>query len=157
MEVLFQSLEGADPHAAGLALLQRICGTPLPAILRTERGKPYFPDDPREFSISHTKKHVFCAVSAHPIGIDAEEADRPVNLALAEKILSPEEYVQFQRASDPRRALLTFWVLKEAAAKCSGEGLRGYPNGTNFSLHDPRVQEIDGCLVAIIEDTSKTR
>ena len=40
---------------------------------------------------------------------------------------------------------------KEAAAKLSGEGLRGYPNHTNFSLDDPRVQQIDGCLVAVIE------
>lgn len=157
MELQFQPLNGEDPHAAGLALLQRLCGDPLPTILRTEQGKPYFPNDPRNFSISHTKKHVFCAISDHPIGIDAEEADRSINLKLAEKILSPAEYDQYRCAPDPRMALLTFWVLKEAAAKCSGEGLRGYPNNTNFSLHDPRVREIDGCLVAVIEDISKTR
>ena len=50
-----------------------------------------------------------------------------------------------------RRALLTFWVLKEAQVKRTGDGLRGYPNGTDFSLNDPRVTEMDGCLVAVIE------
>ena len=35
----------------------------------------------------------------------------------------------------------------------SGEGLRGYPNGTNFALDDPRVQELSGCLVAVIEES----
>ena len=75
-----------------------------------------------------------------------------MNLALAEKILSPAEKVRYNAATDKRRALLTFWVLKEAAAKCSGEGLRGYPNHTDFSPDDPRVTEIDGCLVAIIEE-----
>jgi threonine dehydrogenase-like Zn-dependent dehydrogenase len=89
------------------------------------------------------------------VGISGRSADTVMNrarLALAEKILSPAEKARFEAATDKRRALLTFWVLKEAAAKCSGEGLRGYPNHTDFSPDDPRVTEIDGCLVAIIEE-----
>ena len=126
-------------------------GKPMPPIAVTERGKPYFPHSDLHFSISHSKGHVFCALSHNPIGIDAEEADREISLALGKKILSQWEYAQWQRATDPRKALLTFWVLKEALAKCTGEGLRGYPNHTNFTLEDPRVQQISGCLVAVIE------
>jgi phosphopantetheinyl transferase len=48
--------------------------------------------------------------------------------------------------------LLTFWVLKEAEAKLSGQGLKGYPNHTNFSLEDPRVTQMEGCLVAVMEE-----
>ena len=144
-----------EGHEAGRKLLeQMVCGytgQPMPPIAVTERRKPYFPGSDLHFSISHSKGHVFCALSRSPIGIDAEEADRPISSALAEKILSPGEYAQWQRAADPRKALLTFWVLKEARAKCTGEGLRGYPNDTNFSLDDPRVQQIGGCLVAVIE------
>ena len=114
-------------------------------------GKPYFPGSDWHFSISHTPRHAFCALSRREIGIDAEELDRNVKLALAEKILSPGERVQFDAAPDKRRALLTFWVLKEAQVKRTGDGLRGYPNGTDFSLNDPRVTEMDGCLVAVIE------
>ena len=84
------------------------------------------------------------------MGLDAEEVDRDINLALAEKILSPSEREQFDAAEDKRRALLTFWVLKEAQAKLTGKGLRGYPNHTNFRLDDPRVEEIEGCLVAML-------
>ena len=142
-------------HQAGRKLLeQMVCaytGQPMPPIAVTARGKPYFPGSDLHFSISHSKGHVFCALSHSPIGIDAEEADRPISPALAEKILSPGEYAQWQQAADPQKALLTFWVLKEAQAKCTGEGLRGYPNHTNFSLDDPRVQQISGCLVAVIE------
>ena len=86
------------------------------------------------------------------IAIDAEELNRRVNLSLAEKILSPDETAQFYTAPDKKRALLTFWVLKEAAAKLSGRGLHGYPNDTAFSLDDPRVRELDGCLVAILRE-----
>ena len=85
------------------------------------------------------------------MGIDAEELDRNIDLRLGSKILSPTEKAQFDAAEDPRLALLKFWVLKEAAAKCSGEGLRGYPKDTDFSLDDPRVTEMSGCLVAVVE------
>ena len=60
------------------------------------------------------------------------------------------EKAQFDAAADKTKALLTFWVLKEAAAKLSGRGLRGYPSDTAFSLDDTRVREMDGCLVAIL-------
>ncbi len=151
MKLLGKPLSGQDGHSAGLALLEELYGAPLPQILRTDRGKPYLADTPLHFSISHTKRHVFCALSERPIGIDAEEIDRNINLALAKKILSPGERAQFDNATDKRRALLTFRVLKEAFVKCTGEGLTPYPNHTAFSLDDPRVTEIDGCLVAVIE------
>ena len=64
--------------------------------------------------------------------------------------LSPEEFARYEASGDKNRTLLTFWVLKEAAAKLSGQGLRGYPNHTNFSPEDPRVTELDGCLVAVL-------
>ena len=151
MKLLSEKLNGRDAHLAGLCLLEKLYGAPLPEIRRTRLGKPYFPGKNLHFSISHTKNYVFCAVAEHPVGIDAEELDRDIRLDLAEKILSPGELAQFQNAPDKRRALLAFWVLKEAAGKCTGEGLQLWPNHTDFSLDDPSVREIDGCLVAVIE------
>lgn len=143
-------------HTAGRELLaqlyQQAVGEEMPPIRLTDRGKPYFPDSPYHFSITHTKNHVFCALDRVPIGIDAEELDRRVDLRLAEKILSRKEYDQYQAAPDRRIALLTYWVLKEAQAKCSGRGLSGYPNYTEFSLEDPRVTIRDGCLLAVIKE-----
>ena len=155
MKLLSEKLNGRDAHLAGLCLLEKLYGAPLPEIRRTRLGKPYFPRENLHFSISHTKNYVFCAVAEHPVGIDAEELDRDIRLSLAEKLLSPGELEQFQTAPDKRRALLTFWVLKEAAGKCTGEGLQLWPDQTSFSLNDSRVQEIDGCLVAVIEEKEK--
>lgn len=155
MRIASCALAGRTGHEAGRALLaalyQEETGHELPSIAVKAGGKPYFPGSDWHFSISHTPRHAFCALSHREIGIDAEELDRNVKLALAEKILSPGERVQFDAAPDKRRALLTFWVLKEAQVKRTGDGLRGYPNGTDFSLDDPRVTEMDGCLVAVIE------
>ena len=156
MRFAFCPLNGQKGHDAGRQLLARLyredTGDDLPEIAIADRGKPYFPGSSYHFSISHTRKHAFCVLSTTNIAIDAEELDRKVNLKLAEKILSPTEKQQFDAAPDQPRALLTFWVLKEAAAKLSGEGLRGFPDHTHFSLDDPRVTELDGCILAVMED-----
>lgn len=156
MEMYLDSrdLAGKTGHEEGrellAALYRRATGESLPPIAVGDRGKPYFPDSHWHFSISHTKKHVFCALARCPIGIDAEEVTRKIDLRLADKILSVAERAEFDAAGDQNKALLTFWVLKEAAAKLTGDGLRGYPNHTSFSLADPRVQERDGCLLAVM-------
>ena len=155
MRIAHCPLDGLSGHEAGRKLLAELyrqeTGSGLPEIQTTDRGKPYFPDSNLHFSISHTPKHAFCVLSEHNVGIDAEEQDRNINLRLSDRILSPAEKAQYKAAPDPRSALLTFWVLKEAAAKLSGEGLKGYPNHTDFSLDDPRVTQIDGCIVAVLE------
>lgn len=150
-----QALDGRTGHDAGRLLLRQLwdahVGGEMPEISIADGGKPYFVDKKWHFSISHTKRHAFCVLSDAPVGIDAEEQDRNIDLRLAQKILSPQERLQWEAAEDKRLALLTFWVLKEAAAKLSGEGLHGYPNHTDFSLTDPRVQPMGTCLVAVIQ------
>ena len=151
-ELLWCRLEGRTGHEAGRALLaalyEKATGQPLPEIALTDRGKPYFPDSPLHFSITHTKHHAFCVLADRPVGIDAEETDRIVSPKLAEKVLSPSE---FPRWDGTPEGFLRFWVLKEASVKCTGEGLRGYPNRTDLFPDDPRVRLIDGCLVAVVE------
>ncbi len=155
MQLRYMALEGMSGHAAGRLLLGQLylekTGKALPEILTTFRGKPYFADSDLHFSISHTKHHAFCALSDKPIGIDAEEKDRKINLSLAEKILSPSEKARFDAAQDKHATLLKLWVLKEAAGKLSGDGINGYPNHTDFSPDDPRIQEIANCYVAIVQ------
>ena len=147
-------LSGRSGHAVGRELLARLyreqTGEPLPPIRISHTGRPYFPGSSYRFSIAHTPRHAVCVLSTYPVGIDAEELDRPVRLGLAKRILSPGEYAQFCLAKDQRKALLKFWVLKEAQAKHTGLGLQGFPNHTHFSLDDPRVWEWDGCLIGMI-------
>lgn len=156
MQIGTKEIKGLSGHAVGRQLLAEMylahTGRPMPQILISPMGKPYFPDSSLHFSISHTKRRVFCVLSTKPVGIDAEEMDRRIDLRLAEKILSESEKAHYEAARDKRLTLLRFWVLKEAAAKCTGEGLRGYPNQTDFSPYDPRIQVRNNCLVAVIEE-----
>ena len=155
MKIAGEALKGRSGHEAGRALLARLyreqTGMPCPEIAVAPHGKPYFVDSPWHFSISHTKRHVFCVLSDRPVGLDAEETDRKIDLRLAEKILSESEKIRYEAAENKQAALLRLWVLKEASAKCTGEGLRGYPNRTDFDPDDPRITEMNGCYVAIIE------
>lgn len=152
-------LDGRSGHVAGRELLHRlyhtVTGGELPPIVVSRRGKPDFAEGGWHFSISHTPRRVFCVLATCNVAVDAEETDRQVNLRLADKILSPGERAQFDAAPDQRTALLTFWVLKEAAAKLSGEGLRGYPRETDFSLDHPGVLWRDGCVVAVFTEESQ--
>ena len=147
------ALAGERGHAAGRALLAQLyaahVGTPLPEVHTQPSGKPYFAGGKWHFSISHTKRHAFCVLADRPVGLDAEEADRNIDLRLADSILSNGEKAQFEAAVDKRRTLLTFWVLKEAKGKLTGKGVGFHPRHTDFVLPDDRVQEIDGCIVAV--------
>ena len=149
-------LEGRTGHQAGRELLAQMyreaTGEDLPPIAIAPKGKPYFPDSPWHFSITHTKRHAFCALAKCPVGIDAEELDRTVHVKLADKVLSDNEKLRYEGYEDKRDAFLRLWVLKEASVKLTGEGLGGYPNHTDFSPDDPRIQTIDGCYVAVFTD-----
>ena len=150
-------LNGLDSRVAGKLLLaqmyEELTGEEMPPIEKAPRGKPYFPGSNLHFSITHTKTTVFCAISDVPLGIDAEDLNRRVSPTLAQKLLSPAEFAQYEAvpAEERNEALLRFWVLKEAEAKCSGLGLRGYPDHTDFDLNDPRVSKIGDCIVAVIQ------
>lgn len=145
MELAWQRLEGRDGHRVGLELLRQLMGGTLPEIRRTGRGKPYFPDNPVQFSVSHTKNHVFCAVSEKNIGIDAEEMERTLKTA---PLCSPGELARVATPKD----LLRLWVLKEAYAKLTGRGIGTYLKNTDFDPKDQRILEIDGCFVAVLEE-----
>lgn len=152
MRLAWTRLDGKDGHDAAYALLEQLVGTPLPPIRRTELGKPYFTDGGPHFSISHTTNHAFCCVSERKIGIDAEEIGRRVDLRLADKFLSPYEKTLFDAAVDKQDCLLRLWVLKESYAKLIGRGIGNHLKSTDFSPDDPRIQIIDGCYVAVLEE-----
>lgn len=150
-----QRLEGVSGHDAGRALLaalyRRATGEDgLPEIGLEARGKPRFRSGPWHFSVTHTPSHALCALAREPLGLDGEEADRRIDLRLAEKILSPGEYARFSGARDPRLTLLKLWVLKEAGAKATGRGLGSRLWRTDYSPEDPRLETYDGCLYAVI-------
>ncbi len=145
MQLKWERLNGRDAHDLGRELLFSMTGKQ--EIMLTKTGKPYFPRCPLHFSISHTKDHVFVCVSENNVGMDAEEITRPVRPAMR-KMLSETEAPRVATSGD----FLKLWVLKEALAKLTGQGIGNYLKNTDFSPDDQRIQMIDGCYVAIMEE-----
>jgi phosphopantetheinyl transferase len=154
MFLMHEALDGRDGHSVGRELLAKLyaqaTGESLPAIAVTPRGKPYFSDGNWHFSISHTDHFAFCALSRHNIGLDAEEKGRKVTPAMLDKFTSDAEKCRL--GEDPQDAFLRLWVLKEADAKRTGRGMGNWLKDTDFDPFDPRIQEINGCYVAVLED-----
>jgi phosphopantetheinyl transferase len=71
-------------------------------------------------SLSHSGTSLLLGFSAAPIGVDLEPAARPLPAeALMRRCFPAEEVAQLNRLSPEQRrgAVLTSWVLKEAAIK----------------------------------------
>lgn len=148
------ALNGLSGHEGGRKLLERLYRREyheaLPPVAVTDRGKPYFTAGNVHFSISHTDDAVFCVLSDHPVGIDAESMDRKIDPKLADKILSPAEKARYEKAKDKNAALLRLWVQKEAYAKLTGRGWGSYLYKTDF---DPaETKQMNGCYVAVLEE-----
>ena len=154
MFLLHEALDGRDGHEVGRLLLARLysqaTGEELPPIAVTPRGKPYFPNGDWHFSISHTDHFAFCALSRNNIGLDAEEKGRKVSPTMIEKFTSDAE--KNRLGTDPQDAFLRLWVLKEAWSKLTGRGMGNWIKDTDFDPFDPRIQEINGCYVAVLEE-----
>lgn len=150
----FERLDGRSGHQVGRRLLAQLykeaTGQDCPEVLREGLGKPYFEKSPWHFSISHTNSHAFCVLCDHPVGIDAEEIGRKVSPALIKRYLSEAE--QARLGEDAADGALRLWVLKEAAGKCRGIGIGNWMKSTDFDPFDPKIQIIDGCYVAIVEE-----
>ena len=97
--------------------------SPLPELARTDLGKPFFPALPHiQFSISHNKSIILCAVSAKPVGVDIEDI-RPRRESLPQYALTEGEFSRYQSLGGDWPAFYTLWTRKEAWCKYTGQGL----------------------------------
>lgn len=95
----------------------------LPAVARTEGGKPYFPAFPQyQFNLSHSGSLALCALDEEHIGTDIEVI-RPHHPRLARRICSEKELSWLNTQEDRTAALCHLWVRKEALVKQQGIGL----------------------------------
>ena len=95
------------------------------AFKTSENGKPYC-DLPgkTQFSISHSKSWVVCAIDDQPIGVDVEHV-HSVDFKIAERFFSPEEFTGMLNLPETFRKdrFFDLWTLKESYIKAIGKGL----------------------------------
>ena len=134
MEIFARPRGTEAPGAAVRALLEdavALCaGIPLPAMAKTDQGKPYFPDFPDLcFSLSHSGSLVLCAIGDSPCGADVQEPRR-FSERLVRRCFAPDELALSEPAA--------LWCLKESFIKLNGimdrplREMRFFPDGELF-------------------------
>lgn len=106
---------------------------------RGPHGKPYFPNCPVGFNLSHCPGLVCCCVHTGEVGVDAE-GPRPFSPRLARRICTEEEAAWLASSPDPARDLLALWTGKESVMKLEGRGIAmGFRNAAfTFPQGKPR-------------------
>lgn len=96
-----------------LALWEQYRWRELPAVCRSQQGKPYFPEHPGvHFNLSHTGGAVLVGLSDQPLGVDIEKI-RPVSRRAMHRLADVATEDAFFRS----------WVRREARVKRSGDGI----------------------------------
>ncbi len=85
---------------------------------RNEHGKSFLKNGAPFFSVSHTKKLLFVAVSSQPVGLDAEERTRTVNFLPIVK-----RFPFFSPVPESLEAFLREWTAFESAVKYLGKSI----------------------------------
>ncbi len=126
-------------------LLHHYTGHPATTIATTPTGKPFLPDHPLQFNISHAGDWVAIALTHHwPIGIDLETRRPMANvLALARRFFRPTEAAALAQQPHQNQAFFTLWTRKEAFLKATGEGLQGLKTVELNLDRPPQILAID--------------
>ncbi|MBQ8331668.1 MAG: 4'-phosphopantetheinyl transferase superfamily protein [Clostridia bacterium] len=113
-------------------------GIPSATVLRSEQGKPYFAESPTlPFGISHSQTLAVAVLGENgggSLGVDLEflrENCDPTRLAA--RFFCKTERDELTGLGNTPEAFLRLWTKKEAAAKCSGEGIVPFLGKENLS------------------------
>ncbi|MDR1439251.1 MAG: 4'-phosphopantetheinyl transferase superfamily protein [Clostridiales bacterium] len=98
-----------------------------------------FAPAPAHFNISHSGRHVVCALCSSPVGIDVETV-KPIGMNIAKRFFSADERERLFLEPEGGRGRLelfySIWTRKESFVKMTGKGL-AYPLG-DFSVFGGR-------------------
>lgn len=92
----------------------------------TKQNKPFLPDHPLQFNLSHSGTHILIGICHDAdIGVDTEVIRPDIDLAIAKRFFSAEENDRLQAlpASEQINMFFRLWAGKEAVIKMRGSGL----------------------------------
>lgn len=89
-------------------------------ILRSPEGKPYFPNLPVQFNVSHSGLMWICMMGLTPCGIDIQEVKNCAYKKMAARYFS--RYEQSFVLKGGIESFFDLWVRREALGKYTGRG-----------------------------------
>ena len=98
-------------------------GHSLEHIQYTAYSRPFLPNSPLDFNVSHSGSCVVCAMSdSCRLGIDVERIE-PVQVEDFIDQMSHEEWERIRTAKDRLADFYRYWTEKECVIKANGKGL----------------------------------
>lgn len=89
----------------------------------TEFGRPYLPESPADFSISHAGQFVICVLAPEMrVGIDIERK-KQVDFQEFTSTMNPDQWDEINSSEDAEAAFFNYWCIKESVIKADGRGL----------------------------------
>ena len=129
-------------------------GEPFPTtFLTAPNGKPFAPDCPLHFNLSHSGTWAVCAVSESDIGCDVEHID-PAHADVAKRFFTAAENAQLDEAGEETERVRRFfrlWTLKESFQKATGQGMHLPLSDFSVTLGEP--SRIEGEAATFAEYT----
>lgn len=106
-----------------LLLTELVPDFPINEVLIAPTRKPFLPDDPYHFSISHCDNYAAAIISSEQrVGVDIEVPQQKI-LRLTDKFLSPREQEIVKAGDNDALISITMaWCMKEAVFKWYGDG-----------------------------------
>jgi len=105
-----------------------------------DKGKPLLKSYPHiHFNLSHSKDVAACAVSNNELGVDVQYITN-VKDALAKRVLTDNEYVDFKKSLSPEEFFCEVWTIKESYLKKTGQGI-------TTELRDISVDSISDIMI----------
>ena len=115
-------------------------GEPFPtAFFTSPDGKPFTPDSPLCFNLSHAGEWAVCAVANGEVGCDVEKID-PAHADVAKRCFTAAENAQLDEAKTEAERVCRFfrmWTLKESFQKAVGQGLKLPLSSFSVTLGEP--------------------
>lgn len=114
--------------------------------LYTSLGKPYIEGDNNfHFNISHSKEWVVAAFSNQSVGVDVEKV-RPINIEIAERFFSKEEYNDLIQIVDKEERMHYFfdiWTAKESLVKATGTGIANVFDTFSVQIREGKIGVVE--------------
>lgn len=110
-------------------------------------GKPFIPDCPVRFNISHSENKVLLSVSSGEVGCDIERI-KAIDSGLAKRFFTDDEYRSIMDKGEGYERILEFyriWTLKESYTKALGRGLDIPLNSFSVYIEDGKPRGPEGC------------
>ena len=148
-----EARERLSRYKSGEAYMRSLCAYnlvysvyPDRELCFTDKGKPYIEGIDADLSISHSEDMVVIAIAPSPVGVDVEQIrdvdySNIIRFAMTERekgcIVTPVDFYRY-------------WTVKEAYAKATGRGLKGFP--IDIEVYDDCVMDMPYHSM-IIDDT----